>query len=103
MQRLTGEHGAEYRAEQELRIQSITEHSGLHAALNKLRKTLLRGNEHLIGNRIQRRIIGRKHHTDGFQTKLTVEKTALNALQYRQQTVFDNSTSLKSGNPATSN
>lgn len=88
MQRLTGEHGAEYRAEQELRIQSITEHSGLHAALNKLRKTLFRRNEHLIGNRIQRRIIGRKHHTDGFQTKLTVEKTALNALQYRQQTVF---------------
>ena len=103
MQRLTGEHGAEYRAEQELRIQSITEHSGLHAALNKLRKTLLRRNKHLIGNRIQRRIIGRKHHANCLQTKLTVEKTALNALQYRQQTVFDNSTSLKSGNPATSN
>lgn len=66
----------------------MAEHTGPHTAIDKLRKTLLRGNEHLIGNRIQRRIIGRKHHTDGFQTKLTVEKTALNALQYRQQTVF---------------
>ena len=42
----------------------------------------------MIGNRIQRSVIRRKHHTDGLQTKLTVEKTALNALQYRQQTVF---------------
>ena len=66
----------------------MAEHTGPHTALNKLRKTLFRGNKHLIGNRIQRRIIGRKHYTDGFQTKLTVEKTALNALQYRQQTVF---------------
>ncbi len=57
----------------------------------------------MIGNRIQRSVIGRKHHANGLQTKLTVEKTALNALQHRQQTVFDNSTSLKSGNPATSN
>lgn len=88
MQRLTGKHGAEYRAEQELQIQSMAEHTGPHTAIDKLRKTLLRGNEHLIRNRIQRRIIGRKHHTDGLQTKLTVEKTALNALQYRQQTVF---------------
>ena len=66
----------------------MAEHTDPHTAIDKLRKTLLRGNEHLIRNRIQRRIIGRKHHTDGFQTKLTVEKTALNALQYRQQTVF---------------
>ena len=88
MQRLTGEHRAEYRAEQELRIQSITEHSGLHAAFNKLRKTLFRRNKYLIGNRIQRSVIRRKHHTNGLQTKIAVEKTTLNALQHRQQTVF---------------
>lgn len=66
----------------------MAEHTDPHTAIDKLRKTLFRRNKHLIRNRIQRRIIGRKHHTDGFQTKLTVEKTALNALQYRQQTVF---------------
>ena len=66
----------------------MAEHTGPHTAIDKLRKTLLRGNEHLIRNRIQRRIIGRKHHANGLQTKLTVEKTTLNALQHRQQAVF---------------
>ena len=42
----------------------------------------------MIGNRIQRSVIRRKHHANGLQTKIAVEKTTLNALQYRQQTVF---------------
>ena len=64
------------------------EHSGFHTAFNKLRKTLFRRNKHLIGNRIQRSVIRRKHHANCLQTKIAVEKTTLNALQYRQQTVF---------------
>ena len=42
----------------------------------------------MIGNRIQRSVIRRKHHANCLQTKIAVEKTTLNALQYRQQTVF---------------
>ena len=75
----------------------LTEHSGLHAALNKLRKTLFRRNKHLIGNRIQRSVIRRKHHATAFKPSSLSKNNPRMRCSIVSKPFFDNSTSL---NPA---